>query len=303
MIVLGIDVGGTKIAAGLVEFPNGRVLTSRILPTLPRRGGSVVLEDVERLARELSGEAAATGSAVQAIGIGVCELVDRAGEITSSNCLAWTSSQVRERFAAVAPTFLEADVRAGARAEALFGAGRGLHIFLYVSIGTGISCSLVISGEPFTGAHGASGTMATSPMRGLTTTAATALSLERFAAGPGLVARLQEQGIPTGSGEDVLARAIIGEAIAERIVRSAGQAVGASIGWLVNVLDPELVILGGGLGLAEGPYRRALLETARQQIWWPGHRHLPIVPAATGVYGSLIGAAAMAWQNAEHGPP
>ena len=65
----------------------------------------------------------------------------------------------------------------------------------------------------------------------------------------------------------------------------------------VRALDPELVILGGGLGLCEGLYRQALTDSARRHIWWDGHRELPIVSAATTVDAGLIGAGATAWKK------
>jgi glucokinase len=66
---------------------------------------------------------------------------------------------------------------------------------------------------------------------------------------------------------------------------------------LVGVLDPERVVLGGGLGLAEGLFRDALVSSARRNIWWDGHRDLPIVPAETGADAGLIGAAAGVWRQ------
>lgn len=296
---IGVDVGGTKIAAGLVTFPEGRVQARRVIPTLPRRGGEAVLADVERSVAELSGEAHAGGHPVQGIGVGLCEIVDHTGEVRSANCVAWQNVPVRERLSRIAPTVIEADVRAAARAEAMFGAGRDARVFLYVSIGTGIASCLVIGGQPFAGARGATGTMASGPLPGLNETGTPTLlpALEHIASGPALVSRLQALHGNAQSGQEVLAAAAAGDAVATRIVRSAAEALGASIGSLVNVLDPELVILGGGLGASAGLYRDTLIAAARRHIWWEGHRDLPIVPATTGPGAGLIGAAATAWQH------
>ena len=136
---LGVDVGGTKIAAGVVAFPEGVVRARREI----------------RLVSELAAEACAAGHPVQGIGVGVCEIVDRSGNIASANCLDWSSDSMRQRLSKIAPTVIEADVRAAARAEALFGAGRHARVFLYVTIGTGIASCLVIDSQPFTGARGA----------------------------------------------------------------------------------------------------------------------------------------------------
>jgi len=116
---LGIDVGGTKIAAGLVTFPDGHVSLRREIPTRPERGGDKVLDDVLQLATELTTEAGQRNFQVNGIGLGVCELVSNAGEIVSANCLSWRSADVREGLAILAPSVIEADVRAAALAEAL----------------------------------------------------------------------------------------------------------------------------------------------------------------------------------------
>jgi glucokinase len=294
---LGIDVGGTKIAAGLVTFPEGAVRARRQIATRAERGGEAVLTDVLRLARELASEAEKKNLRVQGVGLGVCELVNLSGEVVSAHCVAWQGLPVRERFATLAPTWVEADVRAAALAEALFGAGRGQKIFLYVTIGTGIASCLVIDGRPFTGARGATGTVASSPWPRPPEFRLPASSLEDVASGPALVRRFQQLHGDAQSGRDVLAAAEKGHAVALGVVRSAGEAVGATISLLVNVLDPESVIIGGGLGLSEGPYWESLVASARKHIWSDLHRDLPIVKAATGSDAGLIGAAAAVWQK------
>ena len=293
---LGVDVGGTKIAAGVVTFPDGVVRARRETPTLPQRGGEAVLADVERLVSELAAEARAADHPVEAIGVGVCEIVDRSGNIASANCLNWTSDSVRQRLYKIAPTAIEADVRAAARAEAMFGAGRDVNIFLYVSIGTGIASCLVIDGHPFVGARGATGTMASGPLPGFDEVRTSGLlpTLEQVASGPALVSRFNALHGNARSGQEVLAAAAAGDERAARVVRSAAEALGGTIGLLVNVLDPELVVLGGGLGVSTGLYRDTLIHSARSRIWWEGHRDLPIVPAMTGPDAGVIGAAAKA---------
>src|SRR5262245_45652345 len=86
LCAVGVDVGGTKIAAGTVAFPGGAILARRLEPTLPKRGGAAILDDVERLVSELADEARAAGWRPEAIGIGVCEIVGAAGDILSTGC-------------------------------------------------------------------------------------------------------------------------------------------------------------------------------------------------------------------------
>jgi glucokinase len=296
---IGIDVGGTKIAAGLVAFPEGRVLAKRIIPTQPARGGRVVLDDVLRTAREVAAEAAAVGQSIQAIGVGVCELVDGQGRITSANCIPWLELSIRNELSTIAPATIEADVRAAALAEALFGAGKPFRMFLYVTIGTGISCCLMLDGKPYLGAHGATGTMASSRLSVPCESCGhvSERTLEELASGPALVVRFNAGQGQTTKAQEVLAAAAAGNTQAVEIVRSAGETLGSQIGLLVNVLDPEAVVIGGGLGLSEGLYWDELIASTRRHIWSAVYRDLPILHAATGADAGWIGAAAKAWQE------
>jgi glucokinase len=295
---LGLDVGGTKVAAGLVTFPEARVRLRRTIPTEPRRGGAAVLAEVLRLAEDLLVEARAAGLSAEAVGLGLCELVSPAGRVLSGQSLDWRDLPVRERFAALAPFTLEADARAAARAEAAFGAGRGLRQFLYVTVGTGIASCLVLDGEPFTGTRGATGTLASAPWNRACEHCGhlSETSLEEFAGGPGLVRRLNQRR-PGGArtGQDVLAAAASGDPPALEVVRTGAAALGSAVALLVNVLDPQAVIIGGGLGARDGPYWETLVPAIRRHIWSPVHRELPVLRAATGVDAGVIGAAAAAW--------
>jgi len=286
--MLGIDVGGTKIAAGVVCFPEGKVLQRTVAPTPAKSGGEAVLKEVERLAEELS-----AGRRLDGIGIGLCELVDPQGEVVSGNCVTWRSEEVRRALARFGVVVIEADVRAAAMAEARFGAGRGRRVFLYVTIGTGISSALVIAGKAFTGARGATGTMASGPMPALSGRSPT---VEEISSGPALVKRYAEAGCSAKTGQEVIAAAEQGEAVGRGIVETAAEVLGGTIGWLVNVLDPEAIVLGGGLGLTEGIYRQRLVAAARKHIWWDGHRDVPILSAKLGADAGVIGAAQAAWE-------
>jgi glucokinase len=383
---LGIDVGGTKIAAGLVEFPSGRVLARRTLPTHPHRGGYAVLADALAAAEELAaggsghtsptaptgptapigqtgqtdqigptgqidliaptgqidliaptgqtgqigptgqagqiGQTGQTGQtghtgptlpAISAIGVDVCELVDPHGCVTSSHTVAWAGLPVREAFSAIAPAVVEADVRAHALAEAHLGAGRGLATFVFVTVGTGISSCFVQHGVPHAGARGNALILASTPHTTTCTACGATLRpvLEEIAGGPGLVA-LYNQALaahgPTGlppahRAEEVLAAAAAAastetatisaarSAAAATAIHTAATALGVALGWLVNVLDPEAIVIGGGLGSASGPYWDAVVAATRAHIWSEVSRELPILPAALGPDAGLIGAA------------
>lgn len=298
---IGLDVGGTKIAAGLVAHPSGSVLSRRTIPTLPQRGGKAVLCDTLALAEGMMEEAGKRNLDLLGIGVGVPELVDPEGNITSSHSLDWQGMSVQGEFFRLAPATVESDVRAGALAEAMYGAGREYRLFVYVTVGTGISSTLVQDGLPFAGARGNALIMASSPFTTECSSCGTVLNpvLEAYASGPALVARYNCCASRAAErGEDVTAAAAQGDEAAVRVVRSAGEALGNSVAFLINVMDPEAIVVGGGLGSSGGLYWDSFVTSTRAHIWAENSRGLPIHPAAMGADSGLIGAAASIFERA-----
>jgi glucokinase len=296
---IGIDVGGTKIAGGLVELASGRVLLRRTAPTGGDRGGEAVLADALALAAGLIADSRAHGHQPAGIGVAVCELVNHAQQVTSGHAVAWNGLPVRERFGALLPAVVEADVRAHALAEARYGAGRAMRQFAFVTVGTGISSCLVIDGRPHAGARGNALILASSPhtMRCDACGSVNRPILEEYAAGPALVARYVQAGGRAERGEEVLAAAAAGDHAAVDVVESAAEALGVALGWLANVADPEGMIVGGGLGTAGGRYWDALIAATRAHIWADDTRTLPIVMAALGADAGIVGAACAGIEN------
>lgn len=289
---IGIDVGGTKIAAGVVTRA-GELLFHRCLPTGAERGGEAALRDVEALSVELINRAEEANMNVTGIGLCVAELVDLDGNVTSGHTIKWNGWPIRERLSRIAPTVIESDVRAAALAEAIYGAGLDYEIFLYLTVGTGVSCCLVMHKRPYAGAHGDALICASSP---LTSTcaecgASNKVALEDYASGPALARRYQPYSPEKISrAEEVIKAAKGGAARAIEIVRSAGDALGVTAGLLINTLDPEAVVVGGGLGRADGLYWECFLRSTRAHIWAEARRNLPVTHAALARNG-VIGAA------------
>ena len=150
---IGVDVGGTKIAAGVVDLRDGSVSDPQHRRTRPERDGAEILDDVVTIVSALMQDQSAVD-----VGVAVCELVDLDGQVTSDQTLDWLGRDVVGAIAgAVAgagAVTVSSDVRAGALAEARLGAGRSLDPFLYVSVGTGVSHTLVQAGTPYAGRHG-----------------------------------------------------------------------------------------------------------------------------------------------------
>lgn len=298
---IGIDVGGTKVSAGLVLWPSGEVRHRAVIPTAAGRGGEAVLKDTIALASRILDLGRSEGWHVLGVGAGVAELVDGEGNVTSGATIHWQNLPVRRLLSSVAPAEVESDVRAGALAESMFGAGRGHESFVYVTVGTGISSCLVQNGKTFAGARGNALVMASSPLSTTCTQCGARLHpvLEEFASGPAIAARyaLHHPGAAAVRAEDVFCVAGMGDEIAREILRSAGEALGVSVAFLVNVLDPAVVVVGGGLGLAGRMYWDALVAATREHIWAEVTRQLPILPAGLGVDAGLVGAAAAVFQR------
>ena len=253
-VAVGLDVGATKIAAARVDTATGEIQAARRIPTAPARGAGVVLADCRRLAAEL-GDGVPTGLAI-------CELVDPAGHVRSAETIDWRGADLLAEFAGV-----EADVRAGALAEARFGAGREHPDFLYVTVGSGISHCLMSDGVPRMGVRGAAiGTGA--PL------------VEQWSSGLALARRTGH-----ASAQDALA-----DPEAADVVEDAAQRLGVALAALVNALDPGAVIVGGGLGLNDG-YRGRVERALRADVYDPEARALPVLPAALGADAPAIGAA------------
>lgn len=296
---IGVDIGGTKIAAGLVELSTARIVTKEIIPTRPDRGGEAVLRDTLDVARRLHAQATQRSLAVCGIGVGICELVDLDGELRSEYLIKWRNLPARAALSEIAPTRFESDARAPAIAEARHGAGLPYDNFIYLTIGTGISYCLVLDGKPYAGAHG-NAIIAASGLQSLDCENCGATldrSLEDYASGPALVARYNQRRTPGDAqnaitaGEQVTAAAAAGDALAIEIVRSAGAACGNTAGFLINALDPQALIVAGGLGLAGGLYWESLIVSTRKRIWAENGRALPILTAQLGADAGVVGAA------------
>ncbi|MEI6098883.1 MAG: ROK family protein [Alphaproteobacteria bacterium] len=305
---IGIDVGGTKIAGGVVDLVTGAISGRAQVPTDAARGGDAVLADVARMALDLLHGAQGVGVLPGALGIGVAELVDSKGEVFSDYRIKWRGLDVPGRLAAQmrdldpGEIVVSSDVRAAALAEARYGAGRGGADFYYVTIGTGVSGVLVQNGQPYAGANGAGLVIASGSVRCTCPTCGhvEARVVEDIASGPALAAAFA----PGCRAEDVVAAAQAGDARARAAIDHAVGALGPVLALLAGALDPDRLVIGGGLGSAPGPYFDTLTTAIRAGLWDGYRRDLPIVQAALGPDAGLIGAAAatMKAQEPVHRP-
>jgi glucokinase len=249
---VGIDVGGTKIAAGLVEGASGRVLAREEVPTRPERGGAAVLADCAALALLL-------GGGDVPVGVGLCELVDLDGCPDSADTVDWRGLDVPAAFDAPR-VVVESDVRAAALAEARFGAGAGRSPFLHVVVGTGASACLVVDGKPYSGARGRAIVLGAPPVERIASGRALAGGAhldEAVAALGGVLATLVNALDPLvvviggGLGGDVSFRERVAEVVRASIAYEpvpALEIVGSSLGADGGVVGAALAVLDRARG-------------------------------------------------------
>ncbi|HEX3493579.1 MAG TPA: ROK family protein [Streptosporangiaceae bacterium] len=269
---IGIDVGGTKVALGLLDAAELSLLESVVIPTGRDRGGKAVLADIRAAAGQLAGRAANMGRRVSGIGLVVPEIVSVAGEIVSGVVIPqWDELPVAGVLSEIAPVRVEADVRAAAFAETVLGAGQGYDYLVFVTVGTGISYTAVYQGRPIAGSRGGALNIGTTVLARLPEHCAThgeprEIVLERIASGSALVERYVARGGTAEGAADVLAAARQGDRAAGKVLDEGARTLGLAIALLVNVLDPEAVIVGGGLGSADTPYWQATQDYTRQYL-------------------------------------
>lgn len=311
---VGLDVGGTK-AAGLVVTEEGEILARQVAET-PADDVDATMETLFDVIDTLRKE----GDPV-AVGIGGAGMVDfEGGVMRYAPNLAWRELPVRDMVSERTglPCVLDNDANAACWGEYRFGAARGYRYVLLVTVGTGIGGGIVSDGALYRGVHGFAaevGHVVVDPEgpvcgcgnRGCWEMVASGRALDRLGREAaeehpeGLIATLAGAGEVVG--RHVTEAAGQGDDVARRIIGEVGQRLGTGIAGLVNVLDPELVVVGGGVADIGpelfDPAHQAYLAT----VLAPDHRpEVPIVPAALGNDAGSIGAAAMALDLASAAP-
>jgi len=295
--ILAIDVGGTKIAVGLVD-EDGTLVHHAKLPT-PDGEAEAIWAVVESLV----GEALSTADgAVRGVGIASAGPIDLpAGTVSPINIVEWSRFPIVDRVAAIvdAPVRLGGDGLCMAMGERWRGAGRGAEFMLGMVVSTGVGGGLVLDGAPYdgrTGNAGHVGHVVVDP-DGRPCTCGGRGCVETIAGGPKMTQWAREQGwvAPAGADAKELAdAAAAGDAIALRAFTRGARAVAAMIASVGAVCDLDLVVVGGGVAKAGAllfdPLRAALDSYAGLDFI----RDLRVVPAELGGDAGLVGAAALA---------
>lgn len=295
-LTLALDIGGTKIAAGLVDA-DGTLLTSSQQPTPRGNDPEKAWEVLMHLISAMTADSDVTG-----VGISAAGPVDLpSGTVSPINIPAWSKFPLRDRVATVLPGVrvqMAGDGVCMALGEHWRGAGRGSSFMLGMVISTGIGGGLVLDGKPYvgrTGNAGHVGHVVVEPGGPLCTCGARGC-VEAIAAGPRMAQWAHELGwdAPPSAGARELAEAARGgEGVALRAFQRAADAVAAMIASVGAVCDLDLAVIGGGVSLAGDvlfdPLREALAGYARLDFL----TGMQVVPATLAGDAGLIGAAAL----------
>jgi glucokinase len=301
--VIGVDVGGTKILAGLVDR-QGQVLRRHETPT-PVGSEEAFLAGLEAsIDYLLDGQ-----GGVRAVGLGIPSLIDqRRGAALSSVNIPLAGVAIRERMSErfALPVALDNDANAAAIAEWAVGAGRGTRDMAMLTLGTGVGGGLILAGRPYRGSTGAGAELGHMvvlddgpPCQG---TCSGRGHLEALVSG-GAANRVAREVLgPDSDSRQLLAQARAGEPRAAEAVEQMGRHLGSGIASLVNIFEPELIVIGGGFASAAA---ELLLPPAREVLDYQGlvpvRDRVRIAGAVLGIEAGLVGAALVAFEAADGG--
>ncbi len=301
--VLGVDIGGTKIACGIIDAATGDVLLSARVPTRASEGGIAVLQRSLEVARDLLEQSKAQDvKKPSAIGIGAGGQIDPvSGVVLSATDVlpGWAGIRIKDAFEGVfgLPSTVDNDVNALAVGESRFGAGKGMSNLIYLALGTGVGGALLMEGRVYhshTGVSGELGHLMLFP-DGLPCTCGGRGCLEQYTCGPALWRRFTELGGKSvdGNGPSLLEQAAANPTgPAARAVADVGYYLGLGLVSLANIFGPDKFIIGGGVAsigyMLLTPARRTLAERALPLV-----RNIPVVGTGLGDDAPLIGAASL----------
>ena len=299
---LALDIGGTKIAAGLVD-PAGRLLYETRQPTPHSPDPDQVWAAAQRT---ITDALAAADGPVAGVGISSAGPIDLpAGTISPINIPAWRGFGVRDRVAAAVPGVpvrLAGDGLCMALGEHWRGAGQGAAFLLGMVVSTGIGGGLVLDGAPYDGRTGNAGHVGhvVVVVDGPPCSCGGRGCVEAIASGPHLVAWAREQGWTGGDAKDLADAAAGGDDVAVRAFHRGATAVAAMIASVAAVCDLDLVVIGGGVAKAGPVLLDPLHEALRAYAGLSFVAGVRVVPAALGGEAGLVGAAALLREPGEH---
>jgi glucokinase len=299
LCAIGIDIGGTKVAAALVT-PAGELHCRTVFPTASAHGRDELLGRLAEVIAQLRAQAPALGLSLVGVGVSTTGHIDsRQGLVLYSGLVpGWTGTPVRwhleER--CELPVVVLNDGHALALAEHQLGAARGFDHVLCVAVGTGVGGGLILDGRLYQGARGLAGLLGHTVLdhRGRRCSCGKIGCLEAYAAGLRIeqeyrrLARLPARRRMPLEQVALLARA--GDTAALEAIRRGAYALGAGIASLANALNPQAIVIGGGVAAIGPLWFEPLRETILARVRHTIGEGLQVLPAQLGPDAGLAGA-------------
>jgi glucokinase len=294
-LVIGVDLGGTKILAGRIDR-EGVVDARQERPT-PVESRDALLAGLDEAVGELLDER------VGALGFGIPGTIDqRQGEVVRATNIPLEGLRFRDRMAERfgLPVGIENDANAAAIAEWRVGAGRGTRYMVMLTLGTGVGGGLILDGRPYRGSVGAAAELGHivvehdgPPCQGVCTGRG---HIESLASGRAATLAARERFGPSITARELVRMARDGDEAARSILEQIGRRLGSAIGSLVNVFDPELVVMGGGFAAAGDLVLEPARSIVAREALPPARDHVRIVRAELGPEAGLVGAGFVAFE-------
>ncbi|DAA95308.1 TPA: hypothetical protein CPT80_08330 [Candidatus Gastranaerophilales bacterium HUM_9] len=305
---IGIDVGGTNVKIALVNEKGG-IVYSNSIPTRAEMGYEYTVNSMKEAIKELLKETNTSAKDVEGMGFGFPGQIDCKKGIVrlAPNIPGWVDvpiAEIMEKEFGI-PTRVDNDVRCAALGELNFGAGKGCENLVCITVGTGIGSGLIINGKLVRGASNAAGEighikldMTGGPLCGCGDRGC----LEAFASGPSIVAmaeeyikggkstKYRELANPDITPYVVSVAAQQGDPVAKRIFTIIGEYIGVGLASVVNLLNPEKIIIGGGVAAAGDILMTPIKETLVKRAMPISGGAVEVVPAQLGNTAGVIGA-------------
>ncbi len=293
MYAIGIDIGGTKISV-VLGTDQGRILEREVFKTPHGKRVTTVFQTLKRTVEELLKKRRLSLKRIRAIGVGVPGLYNEEKGVVeeSPNLKDWVGIPLRRRLQAAfgRPVRIENDANATAIAEKHFGLGRGLKTFIYVTVSTGLGSGIIVDGKLQRGTSGSAGEVGHSIVdpRGWKNHLSIHGTLEGEASGIAIARKAKERlkrertalsKLQKITARDVKRAAVKGDRLANQILKEAGEYLGIGLANLIMILNPERIILGGGVLKDEGGKLiwRAMQDSLKRHTWKKPLAHCSVV--------------------------
>ncbi len=285
-LIAGVDLGGTKIKAGIIDF-NGEVKGSPVVvPTKAEEPGDTIVARMVEAINDAIGNAGVSIDDIAGIGIGSPGPLDIKNGIilNTANLPTLNNYNLKEKIAAAfnVPFYLNNDANCFALGECCFGAIKGVKDAFGVTLGTGYGCGIVIDRKIYTGATDTAAEIDLCPYLGGT--------LEDYISGRGVVRIYKEISGKEGKPPEIADLARKGDADSVKTWEEFGKHLGISLSFAVNILDPGVIIVGGSLSNAYDLFSGKMIETMNANINPMPRENIKVVKAMLGDNAGFIGA-------------